>query len=236
MDRNVTRVNILHNSERLFFARNGTVLRPPQLGFDLRDSRKPAAYPYKWISTLFHTSTYLPNAVEVWPHAQSRLCCPARHHFKAIPDFPTPIARILPVSLNLERAYRRWSPAETLGSQVLPPLSFTACHWPYPGSPPGAFALSFPDGAGLLPINRGSACIPAQRGLSLNQTLPAIPVQSPFTKLHHSLYATACGFGKHPWLGKTRIFCEPPRYRVGARSARVLPHEPAPSLHIQKGN
>ncbi len=85
MDRNVTRVNILHNSERLFFARNGTVLRPPQLGFDLRDSRKPAAYPYKWISTLFHTSTYLPNAVEVWPHAQSRLCCPARHHFKAIP-------------------------------------------------------------------------------------------------------------------------------------------------------
>ena len=32
-------------------------------------------------------------------------------------------------------------------------------HWPYPGSPSGASTLSFPDGSGLLPINRGSACI-----------------------------------------------------------------------------
>ena len=150
-------------------------------------------------------------------------------------DFPTPITPILPVSPDLIHAYRSWSPAETLGSQVLPPLSFTACRWPYPGSPSGAYALCFPDGAGLLPINRGSACILAKRGLSLNQTLPAITVQSSFTKLHHSLYATACGFGKHPWLGKTRSLCEPSRYRVGASSARVLPHEPAPSLHIRKG-
>ena len=28
----------------------------------------------------------------------------------------------------------------------------------------------------------------------------------------------------------------PSRHRVGASSARALPHEPAPSLHIQKGN
>jgi hypothetical protein len=113
-------------------------------------------------------------------------------------DFPTPVARILPVSSDLERAYHARSSVETLGSQVLPPLSFTACRWPYPGSPPGASTLSFPDGSGLLPINRGSACIPAQRDLSLNRTLPAITVQSSFTKLHHSLYATACGFGRHP--------------------------------------
>ena len=113
-------------------------------------------------------------------------------------DFPTPIARILPVSSDLERAYHAWSSMETLGSQVLPPLSFTACRWPYPGSPPGAFALSFPDGSGLLPINRGSACIPPNAGLSLNRTLPAISVQSSFTKLHHSLYAAACGFDRHP--------------------------------------
>ena len=78
-------MSILHNSKRLFFARNGAVLRPLQLGFVLRDSRKPATHPYKAIATLFHTSTYLPNAVEVWPHAQSRLCCPARHHFQATP-------------------------------------------------------------------------------------------------------------------------------------------------------
>ena len=94
----------------------------------------------------------------------------------------------------------------------------------------------FPDDSGLLPKIRGSACIPAQRGLSLNQTLPVITVRSSFTKLHHSLYATACGFGRHPRLGKTRYFSEPPRYRVGASSAHVLPHEPALCLHIQKGN
>jgi len=113
-------------------------------------------------------------------------------------DFPTPVTHLLPVSPDLNHAYRRWSPAETLGSQALPPLSVTACRWPYPGSPSGAYALCFPDGSGLLPKSRGSACIPAQRGLSLNQTLPAISVRSPFTKLHHSLYAAACGFGKHP--------------------------------------
>lgn len=113
-------------------------------------------------------------------------------------DFPTPVARILPVSLDLERAYHARSSMETLGSQVLPPLSFTACRWPYHGSPPGASTLYFPDGSGLLPINRGSACIPPMADLSLNQTLPAITVQSSFTKLHHSLYATACGFGRHP--------------------------------------
>jgi len=36
------------------------------------------------------------------------------------------------------------------------------------------------------------------------------------------------------WVRPTN--CEPSRYRVGASSARVLPHEPALCLHIQKGN
>jgi hypothetical protein len=136
-------------------------------------------------------------------------------------DFPTSITRLLPVSPDLRKAYRSWSTAETLGSQVLPPLSFTACHWPYPGFPSGAFALYFPDGSGLLPKSRGSAYILAQRGLSLNQTLPAIIVRPWFTRLHHSLYATACGFGRHPWLGKTRIFCKLSRHRVGASSVTL---------------
>jgi hypothetical protein len=165
---------------------------------------------------------------------QVMLSCPSS--LQGHSDFPTPVARILPVSPDLERAYPARRGVETLGPQVLPPLSFTACHWPYPGSPSGACALCFPDGSGLLPIIRGSACIPALRGLSLNRTLPATTVRSSFTKLHHSLYAAACGFGRHPWLGKTRSFCEPSRHRVGASSARVLPHELALCLHIQKGN
>ena len=113
------------------------------------------------------------------------------------------------------------SPAETLGSQVLPPLSFTACRWPSPGFPAGALALYFPADSGLLPFVRESACIPASRSLSLTRTLPAIAVRVEVTRLHHSLYATACGFGKHPWLGQNRILNEPSLYRVGARSVTL---------------
>jgi hypothetical protein len=196
----------------------------------------PGLYPYvSYKPTVSHLNLQPKRGRSMAPRSeQVMLSCSSS--LQGHSDFPTPITRLLPVSPDLRKAYHSWSPAETLGSQVLPPLSFTACHWPYPGSPSGAFALCFPDGSGLLPKNRGSACIPAQRGSSLNQTLPAITVRSSFTKLHHSLYAAACGFGKHPWLGKTRIYCEPSRHRVGASSARVLPHEPAPSLLIRKGN
>jgi len=233
VDRNVTRVPILHNSKRLFFACNGAVLRPSQLGFGLRVSRKPAPHPYKAIATPFHTSTYLPNAVEVWPHAQSRFCCPARHHFKAIPTSLRPShvsCRFHPTWNTLTAGgvlRRRWDLRSYLRSLSPHAVGLT------PGPHQVLMPFFFPDDSGLLLIIRGSACIPPQTDLSLNQTLPAMPVRSPFTRLHHSLYATACGFGKHPWLGKTRTTCEPSRYRVGASSARVLPHEPAPSLHIR---
>jgi hypothetical protein len=90
---------------------------------------------------------------------QVMLSCPSS--LPGHSDFPTPITAILPVSPDLLAAYRRRSPAETLGSQVFPPLSVTACRWPYPGSPPGAYALCFPGSAGLLPKYRGSAYIPA---------------------------------------------------------------------------
>jgi len=198
VDRNVTRVNTLHNSKRPFFARDGAVLPPPQLGFDLRDSRKPAAYPYKWVSTLFHTSTYLPNTVEVWPHAQSRLCCPARHHFKAIPTSLRPShesCRFHPTWNVLTAGgvlRRRWDLRSYL--RYLSPHAI--------GHTPGPHQVHlpffFPDDSGLLPVNRGSACIPPPADLSLNRTLPVMPVRSSFTRLHHSLYATACGFDKHP--------------------------------------
>ncbi len=117
-----------------------------------RGPRKPAHDPHHQIYPLFRTSTHCLNAVEVWPHAQGRLCCPARHHFQATPtSHRTSPAACGPVSPDLTAAYRRRSPAETLGSQVFPPLSVTACRWPYPGSLPGAYTLCFPDSAGLLP-------------------------------------------------------------------------------------
>jgi len=111
-------------------------------------------------------------------------------------DFPTPITPILPVSPDLIAAYRRRSPAETLGPQVLPPSSFTACRWPYPGFPAGARALYFPAGSGLLPYGRGSAYIPALRGLSLTRTLPAIAVR---VSSHEAAPFTSC-YGLRFWL------------------------------------
>ena len=182
-----------------------------------------------------HPSSQIKRGRSMAPRSrQVMLSCPSS--LQGHSDFPTPVTPILPASPSLIGAYRGQSPAETLGSQVLPPLSFTACHWPYPGSPAGAHALFFPAGSDLLPVLIGSACIPALRGLSLTRTLPAIAVRDFFTRLHHSLYATACGFGWPPWLGTTHTPCEPSRDHVGASSARVLPHEPALCLHIRKGN
>lgn len=92
---------------------------------------------------------------------QVLLSCPSS--LQSHSDFPTPVTNLLPLSPGLMLVWRGWSTAQTLGSQVLPPLSVTACHWPYPGSPSSAHALCFLDGAGLLPIYRGSAHIPAHR-------------------------------------------------------------------------
>ncbi len=114
---------------------------------------------------------------------QVMLSCPSS--LQGHSDFPTPIARLLPVSPDLNHAYRSWSSAETLGSQILPPLSVTACHRPYSGSLSGAHALFFPVSLGLLPKYRGSAGIPTLQGLSLNRTLPVITVRSHLTMLHH---------------------------------------------------
>jgi hypothetical protein len=50
-----------------------------------RGPRKPAHYPYHLIYPLFRILTHNPNAIEVWPHAQDRLCCPVRHHFQTTP-------------------------------------------------------------------------------------------------------------------------------------------------------
>ena len=90
-----------------------------------------------------------------------------------------------------------------------------------------------------FPLNvEGRRVAPISRGLSLTQTLPAIPVCAQLTRLHHSsLYyclqvwpASPTGYDQHVW------HASPSRHRVGASSARLLPPERAPSLHTQKGN
>ena len=51
---------------------------------------------------------------------------------------------------QLDHAWRSRSAAQALGSQVLSPLSFTACRRPYPGSPVSAHTLCFLTDSGLL--------------------------------------------------------------------------------------
>ena len=64
------------------------------------------------------------HSVEARPYARDGLCCSVRHHFRAAPTSPAPVTHLLPVSPNLRHAYRRWSPAETRGSQVRSPVIF----------------------------------------------------------------------------------------------------------------
>ena len=125
-----------------------------------RGPRKPAHYPHHTIyPTVPHFNLQSKHGQSMAPRSrQVMLSCPSS--LQGHSDFPTPITAILPVSPDLIAAYRRQSPAETLGSQVLPPLSVTACRWPYPGSLPGACALFFPGNSGLLPQFTGSAPIP----------------------------------------------------------------------------
>jgi hypothetical protein len=70
-------------------------------------------------------------------------------------------------------AYYGRSTVGTLGAQVLPPLSLTACQWPYPGSPAGAHTLYFPADSGLLLYDTGSACFPAYAEFIPHQDSPS---------------------------------------------------------------
>ena len=116
-------------------------------------------------------------------------------------DFPTSVTSLLPVSPDLRAAYRVRSFAETLGPQALPPLSFTACHWPYPGSPAGARALCFPAGTGLLPTKRGSAPIPAAAGFIPHPDSPSY--YHPAQRHVATPFALCCGlrFWQAPLAG-----------------------------------
>jgi hypothetical protein len=115
-----------------------------------------------------------------------------------------------------------------------PPLSFTACRWPYPGSLTGAHALCFPASSGLLPSIKGSARIPYRvyPFIGLSQLYPSDQMSRGCTI--RFMLRPAVLAGPPDWVG--HALCMPSRDRVGASSARVLPHEPALCLLIQKGN
>lgn len=103
-----------------------------------------------------------------------------------------------------------------------------------PGPHQVLLPFCFPDDSGLLPNYRGSACIPALRGLSLNQTLPAISVRSSIYEAAPFALCYGLRFRPAPLTGYDPLCCEPSRYRVGASSTRVSPPKSAPSLHIRK--
>ncbi len=151
----------------------------------------------------------LPNAVEVRPHAPDKLCCLALLHFKGPSDFPYARNVLLAGFTQLDA---RLPPVETGGNAgISSPTSIIFHHMPMAiprvpyqcscplrrvGSTPHASlslqALAFPSN------EKGQRVSPISRSLSLSQTLPAFSVWLNLTRLHHSLYASACGFGRHP--------------------------------------
>ena len=154
-------------------------------------------------------------------------------------DIPPPIARLLPVSSDLKRA----CPPPKYGGgggTSGPRLRLLSPHAAglTPGSRQVLAPSCFPAGTGLPQNRSGSACIPKLSGLSRSRTLSAITVRAYLTRLHHSLYATACGFGWHPGLSTTPA-------RSGGRlrgtmSGQVQPpcyqNDPPPAYTPKKGN
>ena len=120
---------------------------------------------------------------------------------------------------------------ETLGSQVLPLISFTACHRPYSGSLIGACTLCFPVSIGLLPKYRGSAYIPALQvypSIGLPQLCPS----------DHILRGCTIRLTLRPAvLAGTPDWVKPayPASRLGTVSGQVQPacyHANPPSAYI----
>lgn len=121
-------------------------------------------------------------------------------------DIPPPVARILPVSSDLRPSLP--PPKYGGGGRTSGPrLRSLSPHADglTPGSRQVRAPSFFPAGTGLPQNRSGSACIPSLSGLSRSRTLSAMPVRAYLTRLHHSLYATACGFGWHPGLSTTSV-------------------------------
>ena len=150
-------------------------------------------------------------------------------------DIPPPVARLLPVSsdLRLSLPPPKYGGGGRTSGPRLRSLSPHAAGLT-PGSRQVLAPSCFPAGTGLPQNRSGSACIPKLSGLSRSRTLSAIPVRAYLTRLHHSLYATACGFGWHPGLSttlvtKTVAFAAPCRGKFSrpvTRTTRPQPTHP----------
>ena len=148
-------------------------------------------------------------------------------------DFPTPVTPLLPVSSGLTRAYHSRNSVETLGSQV--PHHYLSPH--AIGHTPGPLQVLTPftslQTLAFSKHREDQRVVRHRRIYPSPRTLPAILVRVSLTKLHHSLLSYGLRLWPTPLAEHDpRAMHEPSRYRVGASSARMLPCEPAPSLHI----
>ena len=163
---------------------------------------------------------------------QVMLSCPSS--LQGHSDFPTSVTPVLSVSSNLSGAYRSRSSAETLGSQV--PHRYLSPH--AIGLTPGPMQV-------LMPFTSLHA-LAFSLYVKDRRVSPAgfIPhpdspnYYRPGTIYEAAPFASCYGlrFWPAPLVGYDPLLCEPSRYRVRASSARMLPCEPAPCLHIHKGN
>ena len=141
---------------------------------------------------------YKTDTIEVWPYAQTRLCCPCLHHFRATPTSLRPLqclTELIPLVrclLQVGVLQRRWDLRSYLRNLSPHATGLT----PGPPQVPIPFSSLRTMAFSIVVEDRRVSCLNA--GLSRTRTLPAISVRGELTGLHHSLYAAACGFGRHP--------------------------------------
>ena len=149
----------------------------------------------------------VPDTVEAWPYAQSRFCCPARHHFRATPTSPPLVPPALPVSPNLADDYRHRIVAEAWGSQVRFSVHFPCMLLTLPRVLRRCECLFLPGGHWPSPLSYRVGEYPACAGLSLNRALPATNARRDLTRLHHSFSY----YGLQVWPAPLTGFAAPCR-------------------------
>jgi len=173
------------------------------------------------------------------PYAQTRLCCPCLHHFRATPTSLCPLQCLTELItlahclLQVGVLQRRWDLRSYLRNLSPHATGLT----PGPPQEPVPFSSLRTMAFSIVVEDRRIACY--------KQVYPA-PGLSQLYPSGVSLRGCTIRFMLRPaalagipdWVKPMPLiqWQRPSRHRVGASSARALPHEPAPSLHIQKGN
>ncbi len=111
-------------------------------------------------------------------------------------DFPAPIIGPCGFHTACTQLTVSRSNTEIQGSQVQHSYSFTACHWPYPGSSTGACALCFPVDYGLLHLRRRSAYILPKRRFIPHPDSPSY--NRPDRSYEAAPFALCCGLRLWP--------------------------------------